>query len=109
MATPDASLRVHVGEPDPDHVVISLAGELDCVSSPEAEVEILAVLLSYRGRVSVDMAEITFVDLHGLSSLEVLHHTAHELGASLTVQNPSKVVRRLLELTGALDTFGLAT
>lgn len=78
-----------------------VSGELDVLttstlylgltSGPEGE-----------GPIRVDMSRVTFIDSHGL---RVLLRLGERRG--VTIVNPSSQVRRLLEITGTKETFGV--
>lgn len=81
---------------------LRLSGEIDMASAPALE-EALLVALADGRPVTVDMHDVTFIDSSGL---KVMVSTATESTSrvSLTVKDPSRAVRRVLELFG-MDQF----
>ncbi|WP_121251660.1 STAS domain-containing protein [Solirubrobacter pauli] len=80
-------------------------GELDIATAPEL-VDLLARLRHHRHAVVLDLAEVTFMDSTGLTTLMDAHRAAEEDGWSFTVRRASPAVRRVFELanvTGVLD------
>jgi len=79
--------------------VVYVEGDVD-VSTSLAMQEALAVALDSSATVAVDLEGVRFIDSSGLSALVWGHRGAQEAGGSLTIRNPSRVVRRLLDITG---------
>ena len=76
-----------------------VGGDVDLASAPA-----LREALADPAVVVVDMAAVTFIDAAGLGVL-IEAHRRHRAG--LTLRVPSAIVRRLLALTGHLDTFAI--
>ena len=74
-------------------------GELDIATAPEL-VEILARLRHHQHPVVVDLAEVTFMDSTGLTTLMDAHLAAQRNGWTFVVRRPSAAVRRVFELAG---------
>jgi anti-sigma B factor antagonist len=98
------SLGVTLGR-DPDGTpVVVLAGQLDLATADRAE-DVFAGLAAEtspdrdRAAVVVDMSELTFMDSTGL---RVLLRAAHR-GHALRLRRPTRIIRRLIAVTG-LDT-----
>jgi ABC-type transporter Mla MlaB component len=53
----------------------------------------------------VDLAGVAFCDCSGLSALVTVRNAAAEAGGQVTVSSPQPIVRRILDLTGLLDTL----
>jgi anti-sigma B factor antagonist len=84
------------------HALVILAGEID-VSTVGQLYPILAELA--RGgvcHVSLNVAEVTFIDSTGLSLLISEHKRAESMNGELIIFSPSDQMRRLFEIT-ALD------
>jgi anti-anti-sigma factor len=79
---------------------LSIRGDLDAATAPIAWREIHAVLLRGVSRLTVDLAEVEYIDSVGLSALIRGHLTAQSLGSRLVVVNPRPNVRRVLEIGG---------
>ena len=74
-------------------------GELDIATAPEL-VDLLARLRHHGHAVTLDLAEVTFMDSTGLTTLMDAHLQAQENGWSFSVRRPSAAVRRVFELAG---------
>jgi anti-sigma B factor antagonist len=77
-----------------------LHGELDIATTPEL-VEMLARLRHFGHAVTVDLAEVTFMDSTGLTALLDAHRQAEGNGWSFSVRRPSPAVKRVFDLAGA--------
>ena len=80
-------------------------GELDIATAPEL-VDLLARLRHHGHAVTLDLAEVTFMDSTGLTVLMDAHRDAESDGWSFTVRRASPAVRRVFELAnvnGMLD------
>jgi anti-sigma B factor antagonist len=77
-----------------------LHGELDIATAPEL-VQMLARLRHHGHAVIVDLAEVTFMDSTGLTTLMDAHQQARSNGWSFAVRRPSPAVRRVFDLAGA--------
>ena len=74
-------------------------GELDIATAPEL-VEMLHRLRRQRHAVQVDLAEVTFMDSTGLTTLMDAQVQAERNGWSFSVRRPSAAVRRVFDLAG---------
>jgi len=74
-------------------------GELDIATAPEL-VEMLHRLRRQRHAVQVDLAEVTFMDSTGLTTLMDAHLAAQNNGWAFSIRRPSHAVRRVFELAG---------
>ena len=88
------------------HDVLRLAvvGEID-MASADAFDEAIDKALDVDGitQMLVDMDRTTFLDSTGVRSLLRGHAQAHERGITFRIMNPTRVVRRVLELTGIFE------
>jgi anti-sigma B factor antagonist len=82
-----------------DHVLISLRGELDLASAAGLERELRGVTDDQRGRISIDLNELEFMDSAGLKILVQAQRNS-SAGHSLVLVRASRQVRRLIELAG---------
>jgi anti-anti-sigma factor len=88
-----AHLEVAVA-PEPGRTVLRLRGEVD-VSSVDLLLEALAEAHgTEHRRVVVDLGEVTFIDLRGMTAL----YTAGNDGLSISLRSPSRLTRRVIEL-----------
>ena len=74
-------------------------GELDIATAPEL-VELLARLRRRGHAVVLDLAEVTFMDSTGLTTLMDARLQADRNGWSFAVRRPSAAVRRVIDLAG---------
>ena len=74
-------------------------GELDIATAPEL-VDLLARLRHHGHAVTLDLAEVTFMDSTGLTTLMDAHREAENDGWTFLVRRPSPAVRRVFELAG---------
>jgi len=82
-----------------------LHGELDIATAPEL-VEMLARLRHHNRPVVLDLAEVTFIDSTGLTTLMDAHFQAENNGWSFAVRRPSPAVKRVFDLAGVARLLG---
>jgi anti-sigma B factor antagonist len=78
--------------------LLHLSGELDLASAPILQ-DAIAPVARPGATVEVDLTALTFIDSSGI---KVLCHTLGGLGGDgrLVIRNPTRAVRRTLQLTG---------
>jgi anti-sigma B factor antagonist len=87
---------------------VILEGELDFGNSPRILEQVRAAVLQRRpALVRVDLALVTYADSSALGMLVKLVEVATEVSASVRVENPSPAIRRIMEITGLTNLFGL--
>jgi anti-sigma B factor antagonist len=86
-----ADVREESGTP-----VICLSGDLDMTSVKQVHAAVEAALGSRPGRVILDASGLTYMDSSGVALMVQVSRIAREV----QVRNPTRIVRRLLELTG---------
>jgi anti-sigma B factor antagonist len=89
-------------------VVVRLVGELDMSNAEyveQAAIGTLSGLESDGSRVIVDVSELTFCDSGGLRALLAIGAKAASAGHPVTLRKPSKMLRRMLELTDLRQLF----
>ncbi|MCG8917278.1 STAS domain-containing protein [Actinokineospora sp. PR83] len=92
-----------------DPVVVSVTGEVDLATAPQLEAELSDALATPGATgVRVDLAGVEFMDSAGLRVLVAALRTAEEGGRTLTLAAPHDRVRRIIEITGLSEVFGLA-
>jgi anti-anti-sigma factor len=79
--------------------LLVLHGELDIATAPEL-VEMLHRLRRQNHAVELDLAEVTFMDSTGLTTLIDAHVAAQNNGWTFSVRRASPAVRRVFELAG---------
>jgi anti-anti-sigma factor len=98
---PPARLRKPAGPDQPP--VIELCGEIDLVSVDAARAVVEGVLANRPPLVVFDLGQVSFVDSSGLALLIEAANVADKV----ELLRPSKLVRRLLEVTGLAETFSI--
>jgi anti-sigma B factor antagonist len=96
MATYDHVATVTNAD-DGDHIV-RIVGDLD-VSNVDRLRAALDAIDDPHASIVVDLSELSFMDSSGLGALL----ERHRRGASITLRNPSSIVRRLVTATGLDD------
>lgn len=87
---------------DENRLVFCLEGELDMASAPALR----DAFAEHRAEdVTLDASGLTFVDSTGLSVLLSANRRWQDEGRSLRITNPSRPLRRLLELAGVDHVF----
>jgi anti-sigma B factor antagonist len=76
-----------------------LHGELDIATAPEL-VDLLTRLRHHGHAVTLDLAEVTFMDSTGLTTLMDAQVQAERDGWKFAVRRPSSAVRRVFDLAG---------
>ena len=86
---------------DRDRRIISLSGELDLMTTPQAS----ACLKTPRpgAETVLDLAGVTFIDARGMRFLVEAQQGADAEGSSLIMRNPSASVRIMLRVSGVLQ------
>ena len=79
--------------------VARAVGEIDTVSAPALD----RALMAMPDRVELDLRAITFIDSAGVAVLVRHHRQRCENDGSFRIVEPSRAVRRALEITGLLE------
>jgi anti-anti-sigma factor len=74
-------------------------GELDIATAPEL-VELLDRFRRLNHAVALDLAEVTFMDSTGLTTLMDAHRAAEDNGWSFEIKRASPAVQRVFDLAG---------
>lgn len=88
--------------PNPNGLIVS--GEIDA-STVDLLAESLDPLPGDTGDISIDMADVIFIDSSGLRVLIQAHQKAEQADRRLVVVNPSSIVSRLFDVSGLNDLF----
>jgi anti-anti-sigma factor len=83
---------------EPSGVRLVLAGELDMNGVLEAERAVDAAAAATRGNLTIDLAELDFMDLFGARALLRAADAALTPERGVVIANPNRHVRRLFEL-----------
>jgi anti-sigma B factor antagonist len=84
-------------------VVLALIGDLDPHTAPMLAEAINSQVDRGASRITVDLAELEFIDSSGLRVLIAAHRDLAQSSGQLTLSNPSESTLRLFEVTGLLD------
>ena len=77
-----------------------MEGELDCATAPQLELRLRA-LAGLGHPVSIDLADVSFMDSSGLRLLLDAHRAAERDGRTFELRRPSPAVRRVIGLARA--------
>jgi len=99
-----ATLELTVSERE-GATVVSAVGELDVNTAPDLREHLARIVNGGARQITVDLAEVTFVDSTALSVLvSALKRLRHDDG-DLTLASPNPSVRRVFEITGLTRLF----
>ncbi len=99
----EALLETEVQRVGP-HALVVWAGDIDASTVGQLYEELAALAREGVCHVSLNVAELTFMDSTGLSLLVSEHKRMESMGGELIIFSPSHELRRLLQIT-ALDTY----
>lgn len=84
-------------------VSVVTAGEMDVAAAGPFGAMLCRLAESERtGSIEVDLGGLRFIDSTGVAALNRAYRTTSRIGCALVVTNATGLVRRVLELTGAL-------
>ena len=90
-----------------DHALIMLAGELDASTAGALYVQLAELAALGVRHVSLNLAELTFMDSTGLSVVVTEHKRVESMGGELIIFSPCDRVRRVFEVTGLCDLLNI--
>jgi len=96
-----------VTQTGPQRSLLRLEGELDLVSAPVLANTLEAQVATGRIFIDLDLAQLRFCDATGLGVLAKAHVRCKEAGGRLLLRYPSRVLRRLLNITGLDDALSI--
>jgi anti-sigma B factor antagonist len=85
-----------VADGDGSGALVTAAGELDLAVKDDLR----DVLTPLRGRVTIDLAAVTFIDSSAIGVLVGAHKRLSTDGGTLLLRNPQDMPRRALEIVG---------
>ena len=91
-----------------DSPVVAVAGEIDLATGEQFR-EAIDRALDQHGRVELDLRDTTFMDSTGLTALISAHHRLGRNRDAVVVHNPSRMVRRLLDISGVGELIDVRT
>jgi anti-sigma B factor antagonist len=96
-------LRVSV-DVQPDRVVVTLDGEIDVSSAPELRDTLVTVISEFHpALLVVDCTQVTYLDAIGVGVLVGAAGRLAATGDRLVLRNVQDLVRKVLDLTSAVD------
>jgi len=90
-------IRVEV---EPGSTVVRMIGEIDVALREQASESMVAAMTS-DGAIVVDASAVTFIDSSGVAFVLQLLHAAREAGLAVSLHDPDRTVRSVLEIVGA--------
>lgn len=94
---------------DDSQIVVKPVGELDAHNCGELGDAVTTAGKENPGRATViDASELSFIDSSAISELLRLREQQSADGGSLVLTDVQPSVRRVLEITGLLETFGVS-
>jgi anti-sigma B factor antagonist len=89
-------------------VTLRLSGEIDMCTAELVREAALAAIDRGHTDVHIDMSAVTFMDSTGLNMLLATSRRAEAAGGRLQLVDPTRAVRRVLEVTGVQQLFEIA-
>jgi anti-sigma B factor antagonist len=87
--------------------VVKVGGEVDVHTSPELAAELTRLFGESIFSVDVDLHAVEFLDSTGLAVLLSAHRDAEKAGGALRVFTSSDRIRKLLRISGLIDTLNV--
>ncbi len=98
-------LSVEVTSGDP--AVVTVVGEIDLLTAPSLAAPLRALIDGRRTlRIDVDLGQVPFIDSTGIQVLAAARSDAKAAGIIFRVRAASDAVKRVLGLTGLLESLG---
>ena len=89
---------------DGDIAVISLEGEIDGKTAPEAQA-ILLPIIAQHGKVVMDLGKVTYMSSAGLRTMLLVYRSAKTTNGTVCLVNLLDPIRETMDATGFLDFF----
>lgn len=102
--TSQESLKLSTSRPEPETVVLAVAGEVDMLSAPRLAAALDEIFGTLPRVVVVDLSEVEFL---GSAGLAVLVSAQKQSTSSLRVVASGRDTRRIFTLTGLDEVFAL--
>jgi anti-sigma B factor antagonist len=100
-------LRIVVSSVDSEHEV-RLLGELDLATASQLQEELMRLTSDGATLVTVDLADLEFIDSTGLSVLITGLKRLRQQGGDMALRSPSPGTRKVLEITGLIEVFSVS-
>jgi anti-anti-sigma factor len=85
---------------DHGNVAVAVHGEVDMSTADQLWAALVEALTRWPGTVTVDLAQVTFLDSQGIRALIRVNNGCDFDASRLRVRSPQPQVRKVLELTG---------
>jgi anti-sigma B factor antagonist len=92
-------LRIMVSQTE-GRTLMVLDGELDDSTAGRLRERASKALENLKGNLVLDIERLTFLDAAGLSTILTLHKRLSAQGSNLVIHSPSRMARRMFEITG---------
>jgi len=99
-----ATVELTVSEREGE-TVLSASGELDVNTAPELREHLSRLINGGARQITVDLAEVSFVDSTALSVLVSALKRLRQADGDLALASPNPSVRRVFEITGLTRLF----
>ena len=106
VATPMEDLRLEATERD-GVAVLAVFGEVDVATAPQLRQMLVETASAGHQRVVVDLTQVEFLDSTGLGVLVSGLKRFRTFGGDLTVAGAQARVRKVFDITGLTNVFGL--
>jgi len=87
---------------------VRLLGELDMATASLLRDELLRLTSGGATLVTVDMADLAFIDSTGLSVLITALKRLRQQGGDMALRSPTPGTRKVLEITGLTEVFSIS-
>ena len=104
MTDVPATVELTVSEREVE-TVLSASGELDVNTAPELREHLSRLINGGARQITVDLAEVSFVDSTALSVLVSALKRLRQADGDLALASPNPSVRRVFEITGLTRLF----
>lgn len=88
--------------------VVHVTGELDLATAPRLREEFVRLMDGGVRTVTVDMAQLAFIDSTGLAVLVSALKRLREYGGDLALQSPNPGAMKVFEITGLTKVFAIS-
>jgi anti-sigma B factor antagonist len=102
-------LDTALSRPDPDVVLLTVAGEIDTLTAPRLDLALARLIDEPAPTLVVDLAGVVFLASSGLAVLIEAAHRASASGRALRLLVHGRPVLRALQITGTDQLFELHT
>lgn len=101
------ALKVIITDAADGSVVISAEGEVDVSCASELRDAVYQVLETDVTDVTIDLAQVPYIDSTGIGVLVGASHRASDAAITLRVAHPQRNVKRVLDMLGVTGELGI--